>query len=294
MAWWMAACACVPGVCACRVCVCACRACVCACVRACVCVRARQCVYMCGCMGRCMRVSVCLARVWAWNMTQQLHRRRDRWSHDGACCDAAPEKGAESAVLQDVRLSICFVVLFNAPALETLRPRRCFPRVCVCLNVRIDVRTWARGVRVLQAIGEDGRTFDVHYSYKRTGGKGKKSTGIFRSLAEVHRHLNSLWLLAEEHLGRFDFSCCYDADGMITDFGRQRLPAARAKTGAHRVQGRRSALCLLPCVFWGTHELLARAVCMSWVACACALAAVLRFLASLCWPTVMMRKNCAN
>ena len=86
--------------------------------------------------------------------------------------------------------------------------------------------------RPKKAIGEDRRTFDVHYCYKRTGGKGKKSSGIFRSLPEVHRHLNSLWLLAEEHLGRFDFSCCYDAEGTITDFGRQRLPASRAKSNA--------------------------------------------------------------
>ena len=53
----------------------------------------------------------------------------------------------------------------------------------------------------------------------------------FRILAQVHRYLNSLWLLAEEHLGRLDFSCCYDADGCITDFGRERASQAAVKSG---------------------------------------------------------------
>jgi len=42
----------------------------------------------------------------------------------------------------------------------------------------------------------------------------------------VHRYLNSLWLLAEEHLGRLDFTCCYDADSCITDLGKERASQA--------------------------------------------------------------------
>ena len=84
--------------------------------------------------------------------------------------------------------------------------------------------------RPKKAIGGDGRTFDVHYTYRRTGKSvpKKSASGIFRSLPEVHRYLNSLWLLAEEHLGRFDFSCCYGADGSMTDLGKERAAAATA------------------------------------------------------------------
>jgi hypothetical protein len=83
--------------------------------------------------------------------------------------------------------------------------------------------------RPKKAIGSDGRTFDVHYTYNRSGKQGGRkaaSSGIFRSLPEVHRYLNSLWLLAEDHMGKFDFSCSYGADGSLTDLGRQRVASA--------------------------------------------------------------------
>jgi len=89
----------------------------------------------------------------------------------------------------------------------------------------------------------------VHYNWKRVGkGEGKKgSSGIFRSLPEVHRYLNSLWLLAEEHLGRLDFSCCYGADGVMTDFGRERATAA-AKNSKDAAKDNTS-LSFAPCLF---------------------------------------------